>query len=159
MKVTDTELMQAIWKNQLYLLSNNVLLRFFGNARSVCESSTECFLHASAESRADVVNIDVPLVPTYTMVRIKKLKEKKLVSSKDKMRSFYIDGEQAWSAFEDARSWWFEHGMVGGTKGKKVSSKFMVFDTLNDMTKECYEFLLEKHPSISNNTLLRLNAA
>jgi|GEM_PF-5837287 len=107
MKVTDQQLMQAIWRLQLRQLASRVLDQFVGGCYAT-RKDDEFYQFHSSYMHGGMVNTD--LSDSQRRIRIKRL----IASGhlyQNNCRSFCIQTHQAAEAFQAARQFWLNKGV------------------------------------------------
>lgn len=137
MKITDSELMQAVWENQLKNLSTGVLHRYIDNKHSVRGADDE---HWSAHEHISFVHhIITPLTRAHLRNRIKRLISQGLIYSGygEKVLTFQIRSQQASSAFIAAREFWLDIGVPTGFDFDNKRMRSVHIDELNVKASQC----------------------
>lgn len=109
MKITDKQLMQAIWHMQLKTLAKRVLHTHPQGEYSVVRG--DWYEISSGIHIMDREEITPLLGRQQLLKRIRSLYKKGLINTRysDRLTTFYIDSDAAKLAFEAARSWWLNH--------------------------------------------------
>ncbi|BBB29338.1 hypothetical protein [Neptunomonas japonica] len=145
MKITDENLLNAVWENQMRLLAKGVLHKYNGGFYGVvCDD--EYWLFASmAEHMASRQRITDLIKKPHLRSRIARLiLEKKIYSVYGKsLLTFCINSDHAKAAFKDARQFWLSSGVPEGySEGKANVVSLPYFDVLAD---ECESMLINKY--------------
>lgn len=152
MKITDKELLDAIWTNQLRLLSKEVLDNYIGGSISVCGESEFDYIHTSSEHRMRRDNVTKKISFKHLSSRLQKLASNGHISrdtySDHLILTFMIPGEKAREAFKAARQFWLDHGVPTGYS--KLKDDRSCANTTKDvdvdsLLPECEKMLMEKY--------------
>ena len=147
MKITDDELLHAIWLNQLSGLSSSVLCNYIGGGVGLDGDDEYDFTHASGEHVCGRQRVTTAVGRQQLLKRLRALVTAgKLVSPYGKqLLTFYIDSPAAREAFKAARQWWSEQGVPEGY-GKHPDGRSYVktikLDNLDALKAECAQYLL-----------------
>lgn len=148
MKITDDELLHAIWLNQLDGLSSSVLCNYIGGGVSLDGADDYDFEHASGEHVCSRQRVTMAIGRQQLLKRLRGLVASgKLVSPYGKqLLTFHIDSPAAREAFAAARQWWRERGVPEGY-GKhpdgRSYAKTVKLDNLEALKAECAQYLLD----------------
>jgi hypothetical protein len=150
MRIQDTELLQAMWDNQLRLLSKSVLHTYFGGKYGLVADDDFWFKSASSEHRCSRRNITDKIGSQQLMKRIKDLEEKGFVVDTHRdFLTFYVDGKNTRKAFEEARNWWKQQGVPEGFENNACRTVEMEKERVQSLAIECNNHLKELFPSYS----------
>jgi len=150
MRIQDTELLQAMWNNQLRLLSKSVLHTYFGGKYGLVADDKFWFQSASSEHRCSRKNITDKIGSQQLMKRIKDLEEKGFVVDTHRdFLTFYVDGKNTRKAFEEARNWWKQQGVPEGIINGTCLTVPMDESTVKELSLQCQQHLQECFPSYS----------
>ena len=119
-KITDKELLIAIWERQISQLSHRVISNFIGGNIAVCDGDKtyyEFSSHISQTSRHLLTN---KIGPKQLLKRIRLLNENGLLKI-DRYGAFYIDNSESFEAFKFARNWWCKAGVPTGYSKEKCT--------------------------------------
>ena len=147
MKITDDELLHAIWLNQLNGLSGSVLYNYIGGGVGLTGEGDTDFEFASGEHVCSRQHVTTAVGRQQLLKRLRVLVATgRLVSPYGKkLLTFYIDSPAAREAFKAARLWWREQGVPEGY-GKhpdgRSYAKTVKLDNLNALKDECAQYLL-----------------
>ena len=87
MKITDKELLDAIWTNQLRLLSKSVLDNYIGGSINVCGKSEFDYIHTSSEHRMRRENVTKKISFKHLSSRLQKLASSSRSSSSARLKA------------------------------------------------------------------------
>ncbi|MEQ5834193.1 hypothetical protein [Marinobacter sp. NFXS9] len=154
MKISDIELIQAIWKNQIRLLSGSVVMRYVGGMYGVCRNDDFWYVSNSSEHRCSRQNITRVLGEQQLWSRIKRLYQEGHLSSKyhGELLTFFIDGELAREAFSAARNWWLARGIPQGMENGASRCVPLSENQYQAMQKDCFADLMDMFPSPPEKT-------
>lgn len=109
MKITDQQLMQAIWRLQLKTLAKQVLHTHPQGQYSVVYE--HWYAMSSGVHIMDREELTPLLGRQQLLKRIRSLYKKGLIKTHygARLSTFYIDSDAAKLAFEAARNWWLNH--------------------------------------------------
>lgn len=147
MKITDDELLHALWLNQLKNLSSGVLVNYVGGKSGLVGDNHTEFVFANDQHIRWREDITDRLSGQQLLKRIRKLAEQEKVKSTGGRRvlTFYIDSPAAREAFKAARLWWSEQGVPEGY-GKhpdgRSYAKTIKLNNLDALKAECAQYLL-----------------
>lgn len=149
MRISDSELLQAAWENQLRLLSRGVVHKYIGGSYGLCRDDVFWLTHSMAEHSISRHRITSKIGPQQLLARIRKLyADGRLASTYgDRLLTFYIPGEVANAAFKAARNWWLEKDLPEGTENGGLRSLAMPKEEFDRLASECAEYLLESFPT------------
>ncbi|WP_445364918.1 hypothetical protein ACJJJB_00155 (plasmid) [Microbulbifer sp. ANSA001] len=140
MIITNDELIQLVWLNQLRRLSSSVL--DIGNEGKFWltgghESNYLCAIKESREKRCVVTTL---LPQPYLWTRLKQLQESGLLNMDGQRCVFWLDGDCSRSAWRVARNFWRKRGVKGHPNpANRIPRK--VFE---DWAEQCRDLLLAK---------------
>jgi hypothetical protein len=143
MKITDDELLHAIWLNQLKNLSSGVLCNYIGGGVGLWRN----FEFASDQHIRWREEVTDRLSKQQLLKRIRKLAECGKITSPygKRLLTFYIESPAAREAYEAANQWWRERGVPEGY-GKHPDgrdyAKTVKLDNLDALKAECAQYLL-----------------
>lgn len=144
-KITDDELMLAIWKNQLRRLATGVLHHYIGGEYGLVNDDRYWYLAASSEHILNRHRVTDVVTKMHLRKRIVDLIQKGRVHSPygEDVLTFCVDCGDAKRAFEDARDFWLSKGVPQGmTDGKCNTAKI---DRFCELVKECQDMLEDKY--------------
>jgi len=153
-KITDNELLQAIWENQLRRLSTAVVHRYIGGTFGICMNNQFWYQAASSEHVRSRHRIQTPIGPGQLRTRLRALANARRIATDfhqtyGSFLTFYIDTLTALQAFNDARQFWLDNGVPEGQRdGKQNTAPVPELDAL---AEQCAAMLLEKHPTYSDD--------
>lgn len=148
MRISDEELLQAMWENQLRLLSSRVLYTYFGGRYGLVADEEFWFKSVSSEHRISRQNITELIGSQQLMKRIRGLcKQGDVKDSHSDSLTFFIDGENAKKAFQEARHWWLEQGVPEGFENGACRTVAMEADKIERLSAMCQNHLTELFPS------------
>ena len=139
-KISDNELINEIWLNQLRRLSKRVLHHYMGDRYGVVPDDKFWYYASSDEHFVKRERITDAIGKKQLRNRIIKLIENgKIYSVYGKqLLTFCIDSDLAWEAFIDARNFWISKGLPTGNDCVQVPN-------LEDLICECHSMLLKKY--------------
>lgn len=148
MKITDDELLHAIWLNQLENLSSGVLVNYVGGKSGLVGDNPTEFIFASGQHTRWREEVTDRLSKQQLLKRIRKLAEQEKVKSTGSARllTFYIDSPAAREAFKAARQWWSEQGVPEGCgehPDGRSYAKIIKLNNLDALKAECAQYLLD----------------
>lgn len=145
MKVTDEELMHAVWVAQLKRTAKGVINTYMGGGYAVCEDEFEfnyyfsCGLYFTFRD-----NIDVNLGNRHKLTRLKKLRRNERISSPFHKGMYMIDNQMSRDAFSRARQFWLNAGVPTGYDDRKARTVFM--EDFEQHLKELERVLISEFP-------------
>ena len=158
MKITDEELLKAIWTNQLRLLSTEVLQNYIGGSVGVCGDRDEDYKYSSYEHIRSRCRITDKIGSQQLLKRLRELKSKNLIETymaiwrqPESFLCFMIKNDKSLEAFKSARQFWLDKGVPTGYstlddgRGCANSTKDVVVDSL---LPECEKMLMEKYGEV-----------
>lgn len=148
MKITDEQLLDAIWENQLRILPKGVLNNYIGGSVNVCCDERNWHVYSSEEHRMSMERITNKIGRKQLISRIRSLiKNGSLYCSmsdyKGLFTTFMIDNKKALEAFKAARQFWLDKGVPTGyykTEGRTGSITTKDVD-VDSIVPECQRFL------------------
>jgi hypothetical protein len=145
MKISDKQLLDAVWHNQLSLLSGGVLHRFIGGGNGVCRDDDFWFWSASSEHVSFIQNITKSIGRQQLRARIRRLIERGHIysGSRADLCTFMIDDLNARAAFHDARQFWLSQGVPEGSTNGVINST--IINDLEGKTAQCLSMLMDKY--------------
>ena len=153
MKISDTELLQAIWLNQLKQLSKGVLGHYVGDSWGVCSDDDFWYEAASGEGRVSRQNVTSEIGSGQLLSRLRALSQAEKIKFKREL-TFFIDSPLARKAFQTARVFWLQNGVpTGHENGKARTAKV---DNIELLKQECESLLIDKFPVIDSGCALPL---
>ena len=111
MKLTDDQLMKAIWLYQLKRMAKGVVHHYVGQRYATSDSSDGSFYHSSYMWAGESALITTELAASQRRVRIKKLIKQGRLHQQHNDRTFFINSVAAREAFEAARQFWINAGI------------------------------------------------
>ena len=141
MKLTDEQLLAAIWVNQLKKLSKNVTHLYVGGGTGVCDDDEFWYESASSEHRVWREKVTDKIKPPQLLKRLRQLTAAKLIKFRDET-IFFIDDDRALKAFKDARQFWLDHGVPTGVKNNKCLTAMVDRDAI---AEKCEAFLMARY--------------
>lgn len=147
MKITDNELLDAIWEQQLRSIASDVLHRYMGGGIGLCDTGEtwyrySCDLHIRCRE-----NLTKKIGGKQLLTRIKKLARynqiETLMSTKNhSVLTYMIECPASREAFETSRNFWLEKGVPDDSNDKgRNTTKDVDYKAL---IPECEELLLNK---------------
>lgn len=150
-KITDEELLDAIWIQQLKKLARRVINHFIGGSINVCRDEEGryiqcCDLHVMRREK-----ITDKIGRKQLLHRIRKLvNDGKLRLAYDPsiLLTFIIDGESTKNAFNDSRKFWIDYGVPYGyhelKDGRTYANTTKIID-FDELLPQCEKMLLDKY--------------
>lgn len=148
MRITDVELLEAIWQNQLRRLSRAVLSKYLGGRYGLVDDADFWYKSASSEHRISRSNITEEIGSQQLLKRLRELHKKGLLSTSHAgFLTFYIAGNNAEEAFKEARQWWKNKGVPEGIEDGACRTTPMDENTVKELSLECCQHLQTHFPS------------
>ena len=141
MKLTDEQLLDAIWVNQLKKLSKGVIHCYAGGSTGVCEDGEFWYESASCEHRVSRKRVTNEIKPAQLLTRLRKLADAEKIRFRSEL-IFFIDDERALKAFKDARQFWLDQGVPTGIKNNKCLTAMVDRDAI---AEKCEAFLMARY--------------
>jgi hypothetical protein len=138
MKITDQQLMQAIWRLQLKQLASRVLDHYVGGRYATREDDHTSMFYSSYVYGTMVITA---LSDSQRRVRIKRLITAGYIYQSTTGGSFCIQSPQATQAFQAARQFWLDKG-VPVFVYKQVEPVPLSKETLQCWQDECEDHLI-----------------
>ena len=148
MKITDDQLMKAIWLYQLKRMAKGVVDHYFGQRFAVKGSSDSDLYFSSYIHFGETAQINVELSENQRLgasqrrVRIKRLIQQGKLHQEHNDRSFYIKTSQSREAFEYARDFWIKSGVPAFKSGTATPVPLAEIKRLG-IAMSCFEQLLD----------------
>lgn len=111
MKITDNQLMKAIWLYQLKRMAKGVVHNYVGQCYATAGNADSDFYFSSYMWAGESALITTELAESQRRVRIKRLLEEGRLHRRHNDRSFFIGTDVAREAFEAARQFWINSGV------------------------------------------------
>lgn len=150
MKMTDDELIQAIWLYQLKQMAKRVITNFVGGRYAVNDADKaerfSHFFYSSYMWGGELANITTRLSETQRRKRVYKLIELGRLQKHD--RSFHIDSPAARDAYESARQFWLSKGVPVFVYEVTPPVPLSESERLT-IESECADFLLSKYGEVA----------
>lgn len=143
MKITDEQIIEAIWNNQLRLLSRNVLVPYFSGRHGVCCDDDFSFEWCSVLHIPCVSVMTDAASPEQITRRIRKLINAGEIHSQFG-QDVMVNNDTARSAFNAARQFWLEQG-VPEDESFNIPGP-VVIDDFESKAAACLAMLQEKYP-------------
>lgn len=112
MKISNDELIQLVWLNQLRNLARGVVCVYFGEEYGLLGDSDFYFSQASKERRCREGGITTLLGKGQLWVRLKALHESGALEIDKGAGAFWLDGEGPRLAWLEARQFWIARGLL-----------------------------------------------
>lgn len=155
MKITNQELLKAIWINQLRLLSKSVLQNFIGGSVGVCGDRNEDHKYSSYEHIRSRCRVTNKIGSKQLLKRLRELKSKKLIETylarwkqPESFLCFMIENNNSREAFKSARKFWLDRGVPTGYSkledGRTCANSTKNVD-VESLLPECEKMLIEKY--------------
>ncbi|WP_027858399.1 hypothetical protein [Marinobacterium jannaschii] len=144
MKISDKELLDAVWENQLRLLSRTVLHKYMGGSYGLACGDDFWFYASSSEHIVSRQRVTDLISKKHLRSRIVSLiNEGKIHSPNgDRVLGFCIDSDLAREAFSAAREFWLSKGVPEGhSEGRANTVRGIDFDAI---AAECEGMLLKR---------------
>lgn len=125
MKLSDGALVQAIWENQLRLLSRGVIDFYVGGGVGVCKDDEFNYQFASSEHRNSRDRVTTEIGRQQLLSRLRALRDRgtiQVYKGGCDLLTFMLPGGMAREAFHDARNWWLSQGVPTGFEGGKAKT-------------------------------------
>lgn len=151
MKITDEQLLESIWQNQMRCLSDGVIDQYVGNKFGLGSDNEHQYFNASSEHIAHRQRLTNAISKQRLRIRIKKLLDEGKLNTayKHTLLTFFIDSEEAKEAFHAARSFWLENGVPeGGNETRSMKTTKMTTAEFESLREQCSEMLLERFGGI-----------
>lgn len=151
MKITDTELLDAIWENQLRLVADDVIHNYAGGGKGLCCVSDFWYKSSSSEHIRTRYRITKKIKEPQLLNRLKQLKAKGFIETdydRDGLfLTFMIVGNTSREVFEFARQFWLDKGIPEGSykldDGRDCMCTTKKVD-VEALLPECIEMLNER---------------
>ena len=160
MKITDNELLNAIWNRQVSQLPTRVIHRFIGGGIAVCENDADWCMYSSYISRTSRHLLTKKIGSQQLLKRLRDLSGKDLI--KLDTNAFWIKNQNAFNAFAFARRWWLERGVPTGCEpyimpsGRESSrAKTIIMDNWEDVSEELKCELLNRFTYVAEGETRR----
>lgn len=114
MKLTDKELLNLIWLNQLKLLSRNVVCLYVNGRYGLYSNNHDYFKYCNSFNRIQRTNITSEIGSGQLLKRIKKLVAEGKLKETLKDCTYMIHSKKALEAFWFARKYWLDEGVPEG---------------------------------------------
>jgi hypothetical protein len=151
MKISDDELLAAIWLRQIRQLSTTVIDRYVGDSINVCSDDEHNFFFSSHQSITSRHLVTDKIGKQQLLKRLRWLRDMEKIKM-NRSESFYIDNDDAKAAFHDARQWWLNNGVPTGYSKYTMESgrestraNTIQVDNWEEVAKECETMLLQKY--------------
>ena len=154
MKITDGELLDAIWKNQLKKMASSILDHYVGVSYGLGKDIKSDWDFVFAVGKCSIYrdSLNVNIGNGQLLIRIKKLLKKGLIKTDRKIEPnsgfhFYIDSKAARDSYEDCYSYWKGCGVPSGFDEVKKCSRSLKLspEELKEKTEKCIEMLMDKY--------------
>lgn len=147
MKVTDQQILNAVWRYQVANLAGRVVHRYVGGRYGLCVSDEFYFRHCSAISTVSRHLLGVSLGNAQMLRRLKGLRDlgQLVALYGDRFTHFYLDGPVARNVFDDARQWWLGHDMPEGIENGVCLTAFIEKEDFKRLTDECAQHLIRTY--------------
>jgi len=116
LKISDDELLQAIWIAQLKRVALGVLENYIGGTYGVCDDREFDFEHSTSLHRCNRECITDRISKAHMLGRIRKLCQEKRIKSHygDDLLTFGFTNAQMRAAFDYSRKFWLDNGVPTG---------------------------------------------
>lgn len=145
MKITDEELLDAIWQAQLRATAKGVIHYYIGGGIGLCNDNDTWYKHSCDLHVIERSQITKKIGDQQLLKRLRSLVDKGFILSLygKRLLTFMVDKNSAWLAFKDAREFWLDHGVPeGSNEGVMNTTKDVNVD---DLLSRCQKMLLGKY--------------
>lgn len=144
MKISDAELMQAIWEYQIKKIAQAVAHKYVPTSYGLCPDEPFWYSSACHIHYIDRKKVTSAIHPQQLLSRIRNLIKEGAVQD-IRNTGFMIHNRDSMEAFKKARAWWEAKGLRDGynTDGSSRTIELRNFDELK---AECQEYLLSAFP-------------
>lgn len=142
MKITDDQLMKAIWLYQLKRMAKGVVDHYVGQSFATRESSDSNFYYSSYMYFGETKNIHTELATSQRRVRVKRLIQQGRLHQQGNDSCFYFNNQAGREAFEAARQFWINSGVPVRVYQKVAPVPLTELRRLS-LEQSCAEYLIK----------------
>ena len=144
MKISESELLQAVWDLQIKNASEDVLHRYVNGGHSVAQNDRFWLSSSTSVHTCSRHKITSLIGKQQIYKRIRLMISKGAIEWKHKDCTFGIKNEEMnKSLFEDARNFWLKLGVPTGFENGKCNTA--IVDNILEKKKLAFEYLLKNH--------------
>lgn len=140
MSLSNNELLQILWDNQILIVSENIVKSTYKGYFFNKSLELTCF--QSVAERRDMTR---SLTASELIERMRHFADYGFIRRNNGKHflAFYIPGQTSMALYKDAMQWWKDNGF---SKDMKLSG-----EQFNRLQGECYNYLMEKYSSKAPN--------
>lgn len=143
MKVTDAEILQAIWRQQVIRTASGVITNYVGNHKGLCSKDSQWF--AQMQYMISRAVLGLPLSKGHLGRRLKALiGEDGLEWHGRPGNGYRFVGARTDEVFETAINWWSEQGVPGGYDADAKCMRTVFVDQFDEKVVELERYLLNR---------------
>lgn len=114
MKVTDTEILKAVWRAQVKRTARGVIDNYIGGGKGLKNDTDQDRHYAQYQSMISRGNLGIQLSNGQLARRLKALIDGSTLHWSSVGNSYEFRNEAAMNVFRYARNWWAERGVPSG---------------------------------------------
>ena len=150
MKVTDAEILQAIWRTQVKRTARGVITNYGGGSKGLTGESDQDRHYAQYQSMISRGNLGIQLSNGQLARRLKALiGGYNLQWRGPACNAYEFCTEAAMEVFHFARNWWKGHGVPSGFDQINKRMRTMRLDNYDDLAAQLEQELLERYGNLA----------
>lgn len=142
MKVSDEELLAAIWREQVRTTARGCVDHYVGGRKGLCGESSQHYaqdIHIVSRER-----LGVPLSKGQLRKRLVRLIEGGKAQWSVGDCTFWLNNDKAKEVFSYARAWWTDRGVPSGFDEETRGMRCVTIEGFDDLAIQLAEELLGK---------------
>ena len=144
-KITDSELIQAIWECQVYFGCNQVISRYIGGTYGLEDKDTQWNIYTFNIHQVERALITSVIGEQQILKRLRGLVLSGLVDNQDRC-TFSLMTSTTELAFDSAHEFWESKGIPKGFDQENKRCRSIRCDNFWELLEECRKFVISKHP-------------
>jgi hypothetical protein len=141
-KVSDEELLAAIWLLQVRNTARGCISNYVGNRKGITSQSMQNY--AQDINLMSREKLGVQLSNGHLRKRLIHLIEGGLVQWSVRSCSFWINNEKAKEIFDYACEWWANHGVPSGYDQERKAMRCEIIEGFDDLAEKLEKDLVER---------------